>query len=178
MKARLKFSLLILGLLASGVVRAQSELSYDTNSTFLKWPEHIYMGEPAGVAHNSKGHIFIYTRTGSVNVSTGTSRTFTARRNQASLNLIRMAITYARSARTSTDLFGRRTSASIPRTTSGRSDSGSNMVIKFDPQGRIAMLFGRKPESVTVPIDASGIQAGAFPNCFWRTRPWSGRAGR
>ncbi len=54
MKARLKFSLLILGLLASGVVRAQSELSYDTNSTFLKWPEHIYMGEPAGVAHNSK----------------------------------------------------------------------------------------------------------------------------
>ena len=70
MNVRLKFSVLLLALLGAGALHAQSELSYDTNSTFLKWPEHIYMGEPAGVAHNSKGHIFIYTRTGSVNVST------------------------------------------------------------------------------------------------------------
>jgi hypothetical protein len=76
MNVRLKFSVLLLALLGAGALHAQSELSYDTNSTFLKWPEHIYMGEPAGVAHNSKGHIFVYTRTGSVNVSTGSSRTF------------------------------------------------------------------------------------------------------
>src|ERR1700736_3960164 len=74
-----KFSPLVLVLLCASSLLAQDsvpEISYDTNSNFLKWPEHIYMGEPSGVAHNSKGHIFIYTRTGSVNLSTGTSRTF------------------------------------------------------------------------------------------------------
>src|SRR6202043_2660884 len=27
-------------------------------------------------------------------------------------------------------------------------DEGTNMVIEFDPQGRVTMLFGRKPEPV------------------------------
>ena len=76
MKVLAKLSVLLLALAGASGMYAQSEISYDTNSNFLKWPEHIYMGEPAGVAHNSKGHIFIYTRTGSVNLSTGTSRTF------------------------------------------------------------------------------------------------------
>src|SRR6185436_11570460 len=30
-------------------------------------------------------------------------------------------------------------------------DEGSNMVIKFDPQGRVLLTMGRKPEALTVP---------------------------
>src|SRR5580704_6494438 len=52
------------------------EIPYDSAPNFLKLPEHTYLGEAAGVATNSKGHVFVYTRTGSTNISTGTSRTF------------------------------------------------------------------------------------------------------
>ena len=32
----------------------------------------------------------------------------------------------------------------------------SNMVMKFDPQGRVAMLLGRKPEAIPNPPRAGG----------------------
>ena len=150
MNVRLKFSVLMLALLGAGAVHAQSELSYDTKSTFLKWPEHIYMGEPAGVAHNSKGHIFVYTRTGSVNVSTGSSRTFV--RGGTRLFEFDQNGTYVREI--GQDIYGFVWAENVrvdPQDNIWAVDSGSNMVIKFDPQGRIVMLFGRKPESVTVP---------------------------
>ena len=54
----------------------------------------------------------------------------------------------ARSARTSTGFCSPRRSASIRRTTSGSSTRCRTMVMKFDPQGRVAMLLGRKAESI------------------------------
>jgi len=35
-------------------------------------------------------------------------------------------------------------------------DEGSNMVIKFTPDGRVAMTMGRKPEAITVPGGRAG----------------------
>ena len=35
-------------------------------------------------------------------------------------------------------------------------DEGSNMVIKFNPQGQVVMTMGRKPESVNVPAREGG----------------------
>src|SRR5262245_30440064 len=58
--------------------RAQSsvpDIPYDA-ADILKLPDTIHMGEAAGVATNSKGHIFVYTRTGVANAIVGTSRTF------------------------------------------------------------------------------------------------------
>src|SRR5258708_8517358 len=52
------------------------EISYDANADLLKLPENIHMGEAAGVATNSKGHIFVYSRTGASHATVGTSRTF------------------------------------------------------------------------------------------------------
>ena len=40
------------------------EISYDSAPNFLKLPEGLYMGEAMGVATNSKGYIFVYTRSG------------------------------------------------------------------------------------------------------------------
>src|SRR5262249_16179745 len=40
------------------------DIPYDSTANFLKLPEHTYLGEAAGVATNSKGHVFVYTRTG------------------------------------------------------------------------------------------------------------------
>ena len=53
------------------------EIPYDSVPNFLKLPPGRYLGEAIGVATNSKGHVFVYTRTGSPTASIGTSRLFT-----------------------------------------------------------------------------------------------------
>src|ERR1700681_3725424 len=40
------------------------EIPYDTVPNFLKLPAGLYLGESMGVATNSKGHVFVYTRSG------------------------------------------------------------------------------------------------------------------
>jgi hypothetical protein len=40
-------------------------------------------------------------------------------------------------------------------------DQMTNMVMKFDPQGRVAMLLGRKAEAVAVPAREAGTKDGA-----------------
>lgn len=153
MNVNVRGSVLVCMLLCASSVLAQSsipELSYDTSSNFLKWPEHIYMGEPAGVAHNSKGHIFIYTRTGSVNLSTGTSRTFV--RGGSRLFEFDQSGKFVREI--GQDLYGFVFAENVrvdPQDNIWVVDSGSSMVIKFDPEGRVAMTFGRKPEAATIP---------------------------
>src|SRR3984885_14620400 len=41
---------------------AVPEIPFDSVPDFLKLPTDIYLGETAGVAVNSKGHIFVFTR--------------------------------------------------------------------------------------------------------------------
>ena len=40
------------------------EIAFDSASNLLKLPDGIYLGEAAGVAQNSKGHIYVFTRSG------------------------------------------------------------------------------------------------------------------
>ena len=60
----------VAALLCAGPVFAQTkakaqnvpEIGYDSVPNFLKLPAGLYMGEAMGVATNSKGHIFVFTR--------------------------------------------------------------------------------------------------------------------
>src|ERR1700682_1629837 len=52
------------------------DIPFDANADLLKFPDNIHLGEAAGVATNSKGHIFVYARSGPANATVGTSRTF------------------------------------------------------------------------------------------------------
>ena len=61
---------------ASLAAQSVPEIAFDANADLLKLPENIHLGEAAGVATNSKGHIFVYTRTGASHATVGTSRTF------------------------------------------------------------------------------------------------------
>ena len=64
---------------ASGAVlfaQAAPEITYDANADFLSLPANTYLGEVAGVATNSKGHIFVYTRVGHAVATLGDERTF------------------------------------------------------------------------------------------------------
>ena len=53
---------LVAPLLALGQQPAAPEIPYDTVPNLLQLPPDVYLGEAAGVAVNSKGHIFVYTR--------------------------------------------------------------------------------------------------------------------
>jgi len=43
---------------------ATPEMPFESVANFFKLPPGIYMGEGVGVATNSKGHVFVYTRSG------------------------------------------------------------------------------------------------------------------
>ena len=78
MKTCLKIS--IAAMLMAGIpVVGQSpapEIRFDSSIDLLKLPANIHLGEVAGVATNSHGDIFVYTRTGHPTISLGTSRPF------------------------------------------------------------------------------------------------------
>src|SRR5476649_2604312 len=65
-----------LALGASLAAQSVPDIPFDANADLLKLPDNIHLGEAAGVATNSKGHIFVYTRTGAAHATLGTSRTF------------------------------------------------------------------------------------------------------
>ena len=52
-------------------------LNFDSAPTPLALPDDIYLGEVGGVATNSRGDIFVYTRTGHPTLSMATARPFT-----------------------------------------------------------------------------------------------------
>jgi hypothetical protein len=121
------------------------EIAYDSAPNFLKLPDRIYLGEAAGVATNSKGNVFVYTRTGAVATTAsrifthGGARLFEFDRNGKMVREIGQGLygfLFAQSVRVD------------PKDNVWVVDRGSNMVIKFDPDGRVAMTMSRKPESV------------------------------
>src|SRR6185369_17273600 len=63
-----------LAILIAAPLMAQT-VAYDA-AEFLKFPEHIHLGEAAGVATTAKGNVLVYTRTGT-SVTSGGSRLFT-----------------------------------------------------------------------------------------------------
>ena len=99
---------------------AVPEIPFDANADLLKTPADVYVGEVAGVGANSKGQIFVYTRTGHPYATLGDNRTFCAAARGCSSS-IPPASSCASSGRTSTASTPRSGCASIRRTTSGRS---------------------------------------------------------
>jgi sugar lactone lactonase YvrE len=120
------------------------QIAYESVRDFLKLPPDIHLGEAAGVAVNSKGHVFVFSRGGS---SQGPSFANTAAQlyefgpdgkfiREIGKNLY--AWSFAHTVRIDKD-------DNIWAT-----DKGSDMIVKFNPQGRVMMVFGRKPEASDV----------------------------
>src|SRR6266705_3662614 len=53
-----------------------ADISFDANADLLKTPLDLFVGEVGGVGQNSKGQIFVYTRTGHPYATVGDNRTF------------------------------------------------------------------------------------------------------
>jgi DNA-binding beta-propeller fold protein YncE len=126
------------------------EIPYDSAPNLLKMPDDIYLGEAVGVATNSKGHLYVYTRSGSVTVTQGTSRAFV--HGAARLFEFDQTGKYVREI--GQGLYGFVFAHAVrvdPQDNVWVVDEGANMVIKFDPQGRVLMTMGRKPEAINIP---------------------------
>ena len=148
---------------AAGVtLGAQSgvpDIAYEANADLLKLPDAIHLGEVAGVATNSKGHIFVYTRTGAANVSVGTSRSF----YKAGSRLFEFDQTGKFVREIGQGVYGFNFAQAVridPQDNIWVVDQGSTQVIKFDPDGRILLVLSRKPEAVAVRAPAPGAGRG------------------
>ena len=116
------------------------EIPYDSAPNLLKMPPHIYLGEAAGVATNSKGNIFVYTRTGSSNAVMGASRTFT----HGGARLFEFAPNGTFLREIGQGVYGFLFAHVVridPQDNIWVVDEGSSMVIKFDPVGRILLTL-------------------------------------
>ena len=97
----------------------------------LKLPAGLQLGEAVGVATNSKGHIFVFTRSAATHLLEFTSNGTFVREIGESL----YGFLFAHAVRID------------PQDNIWAIDEGTNMIIKFDPEGRVQMLLGRRPES-------------------------------
>ena len=144
------------------------EIKFDSVPNALQLPSGLYLGEVGGVATNSRGEIFVYTRTGHPTVTIGSARPFA--HGGSRLFQFDPAGKFVREI--GKDTYGFMYASQVrvdPNDNIWVVDEMTNMVIKFDPQRRISMLLGRKEESVRIPARASsGNGAGQPTDLFDR----------
>ncbi len=116
----------------------------------LKFPENIHLGEAAGVATNSRGDLFVYTRTGHPTVSIGTARPF-AHGGSRLFQFDRSGKFVREIGKDSYGLMFAQQVRVDPQDNLWVVDQMSSMVMKFDSNAQVQLLLGRKAESERVP---------------------------
>jgi hypothetical protein len=153
MRPTLIVSLLALVLLAAAPLPAQNaprraeayaatpNIPYDSVPGFIKLPAGLYLGEGIGVARNSKGNVFVYTRSGESSrlFEFDPSGTFVREIGRGSYGF-----QMAHAVRVD------------PQDNIWVVDEGTDTVMKFNPQGRIVMVLGRRPESAEGLLETPG----------------------
>src|SRR6267154_4331379 len=145
----------VLALLSSGTLFAQTkakaqnvpEIPYETVANFIKLPPNVYLGEAMGVATNSKGHFYVYTRSAN-------TRLFEFDQNGNYVREIgegNYGFEFAHSVRVDS------------QDNIWVVDEGTNMVIKFNPAGKVVMVLGHRPDVVAGAVATTAGPAGPAP---------------
>ena len=160
---RLMQALLSATMLAGVPANAQGdvpEIRFDSVPNALQLPAGLYLGEVGGVATNSRGDIFVYTRTGHPTITIGTARPFA----HGGSRLFQFDRNGKFVREIGKDSYGFMFAAQVRVDGSDNLwvvDQMTNMVMKFDSQGRVAMLLGRKAEAVPVPARPTAARDGS-----------------
>jgi streptogramin lyase len=129
-----------------------AEIPAEVVPNFLKLPSNLYFGESIGVATNSKGHVFVYDRGHE-------TRLFEFDQTGKFLRFIGDGLygfAFAHVVRVD------------PQDNIWAVDEGSNMVIKFSPEGQVLMLLGRSAWAGVIAAARNSGARGA-PVCIQST---------
>jgi DNA-binding beta-propeller fold protein YncE len=134
------FFFLSLFLAMPALAQQPPEIRYVAAPDFLKLPPDLYLGEATGVAVNSKGHVFVFSR------GNTTGPAYAA----AAAQLLEFAPDGKFLHEIGHHLYAWSFAHTVKVDKDDNiwvTDKGSDMVIKFNPEGRVTMVFGRKQEA-------------------------------
>src|ERR1700723_541237 len=135
--------LLPLVLLSLSVFAQQASvpvIQFSSVENFLKLPPDRYLGEMAGVAVNSKGHIFALSRGNTTGPAYGAAASQLLEFGPDGKFLREIGHNLYAWSFAHTVKIDKQDNIWV-------TDKGSDMVIKFNPEGRVMMVFGRKQEA-------------------------------
>ena len=139
----MRFHLLGLLLFLSTSAMAQPvvpEIPFESVPNLLKLPPDLYLGKATGVAVNSKRHIFVFSRGNSAGPAYGAAA--------AQLLEFGPEGEYLREIGKHLYAWSFAHAVRIDQQDNiWAVDKGSDMIVKFDPEGRVTMVFGRKQEA-------------------------------
>jgi hypothetical protein len=128
---------------------AFAEIPFDSVPNFLKLPANLHLGEVAGVATNSKGQVYVYTRTGTTTATLGGSRVLV----HSGSRLFQFDQNGAYVREMGVGIYGFLFAHVVrvdPQDNIWVVDEMANQIIKFDPNGKVLMVLGRKPEALNI----------------------------
>ena len=142
MKTRFLILICFLALVASPLFAQQTapEIQFDSVPDFLKLPAEMNLGEVPGVAVNSKGHVFVFTRSNSAG---GPAY------GAAAAQLLEFGPRgeFLREIGKGLYAWSEAHTVRIDKDDNiWAIDKGSDMVIKFNQAGHVVMVFGRRKE--------------------------------
>ena len=127
----------------SGPAKARAttpEIPFESVPNFFKMPAGLYMGEGVGVATNSKGHVFVYSRSGE-------TRLFEFDQTGAFVKEWAggsYGVSFAHAVRV--DKYDNVWAV----------DEGSNVIMKFSPDAKLTMVLGKRPD----PLEQLSLMPG------------------
>ncbi|MBS1816850.1 MAG: hypothetical protein JSU08_02875 [Acidobacteria bacterium] len=135
-------------LYAQSTAPAAPEIAFDSVD-LLKWDDSHIVGEVGGVGQDSKGNVYVYTRTGHAYATIGDNRTF--QRYGSRLFIYDKSGKFVKEW--GQDVYGFNVAYGLrvdPQDNIWTVDAAASQVVKFDPNGNVALVLGRKPEAINV----------------------------